>query len=146
MSTAETLRAEIERLQNELAQAKAVKLPRIVKRERAADLLWNCRDKPVKYLVQLDGFAAVEPDELPADCLDREPQKQWRDVGPDEVSIGHVAELRRTDCVRLQIPIGTSRGVALRVLDAMRKTLASETGADFLNAYAEADAFEGVPF
>jgi hypothetical protein len=72
--------------------------------ERRADLLADAARKPVRHLMQFDVFQSnfddiVRPDE-DGDCL------FWRDT----------YELRRSDIVRVQFPVGYDRDNAVRAL------------------------------
>lgn len=100
------MQAEIKYLRKELARAKAAKPPRIIKRVSKADLLLAASQKGVRYVIQLDIFLGG------GDSLS--------DVDGDGLYAGTVAELRNTDCTRIQLPVGINHADALRCIDKLR--------------------------
>ena len=130
MSTAETLRAEIERLQKELEAATCPALS--VRRESKADLLLAASQKDVRYCLQFDAFPEL------ADSASN--------FEGDALYAGARAELRNTEGVRIQIPVGTSQADALRCIDKLRDWAARAPELFNVQTEPEADDFEGVPF
>lgn len=130
MSTAETLRAEIERLQKELEAATCPALS--VRRESKADLLLAASQKDVRYTLQFDCFPG-EGD-------------TFSNAGGDGMYVGARAELRNTECVRIALPLGMRQAEALRCIDKLRDWAARAPELFNVEIEPEADAFEGVPF
>ncbi len=129
MSTAETLRAEIERLQKELEAATCPALS--VRRESKADLLLAASQKDVRYVLQFDAFPEL------ADSVSN--------FEGDAMYAGARAELRNTEGVRIQIPVGTSQADALRCIDKLRDWAARAPELFDLEIEPEASDSE-VPF
>lgn len=131
MNNAETLRAEIERLQKELDAE--IRRPALsVRRESKADLLLAASQKPVRYVLQFDAFPEL------ADSVS--------DFEGDAMYAGARAELRNTEGLRIQIPVGMTQADALRCIDKLRDWAARAPELFNVEIEPEADAFEGVPF
>ena len=131
MNNAETLRAEIERLQKELDAE--IRRPALsARRESKADLLLAASQKDVRYCLQFDAFPEL------ADSASN--------FEGDALYAGARAELRNTEGVRIQIPVGTSQADALRCIDKLRDWAARAPELFNVQTEPEADDFEGVPF
>lgn len=130
-TTAETLRAEIARLQKELSAA--TRRPALsARRESKADLLLAASQKDVGYFLQFDAFPEL------ADSVS--------DFEGDAMYAGARAELRNTEGLRIQIPLGMKQADALRCIDKLRDWAASAPELFNVEIEPEADDFEGVPF
>ncbi len=129
-ATAETLRAEIERLQKEL-EAATCRPALSVRRESKADLLLAASQKDVRYCLQFDAFPELADSVSSADG--------------DAMYAGARAELRNTAGVRIQIPVGTSQADALRCIDKLRDWAARAP--ELFSVEIEPEASDwGVPF
>ena len=129
MSTAETLRAEIARLQKELDAA--TRRPALsARRESKADLLLAASQKDVGYFLQLDAFPEL------ADSVS--------DFEGDAMYAGARAELRNTEGLRIQIPLGMKQADALRCIDKLRDWAASAP--ELFNVEIEPEPESEVPF
>ena len=130
-TTAETLRAEIARLQKELDAA--TRRPALsVRRESKADLLLAASQKDVGYFLQLDAFPEL------ADSVS--------DFEGDAMYAGVRAELRNSEGLRIQIPAGMNHADALRCIDKLRDWAARAPELFNVELEPEADDFEGLPF
>lgn len=127
-TTAETLRAEIARLQKELEAATRPALS--VRRESKADLLLAASQKPVRYVLQFDAFPEL------ADSVS--------DFEGDAAYAGACAELRNTEGLRIQIPLGMTQADALRCIDKLRDWAASAP--ELFNVEIEPEPESEVPF
>ena len=103
-----------------------------VRRESKADLLLAASQKSVRYCLQLDAFPEL------ADSVS--------DFEGDAMFAGVRAELRNTDGLRIQIPVGMAQADALRCIDKLRDWAARAPELFSAEIEPEADAFEGVPF
>ncbi|MEZ5608044.1 MAG: hypothetical protein R3E52_13215 [Burkholderiaceae bacterium] len=130
-TTAETLRAEIARLQKELDAATRC-LTLSVRRESKADLLLAASKKDVRYFIQFDIFPGGGDD--------------VSNVDGDGMYAGARAELRNIECPRIQIPVGMNHADALRCIDKLRDWAARAPELFNVEIEPEADDFEGVQF
>lgn len=127
-TTAETLRAEIARLQKELEAATRPALS--VRRESKADLLLAASQKDVGYFLQLDAFPEL------ADSVS--------DFEGDAMYAGVRAELRNSEGLRIQIPADMNHADALRCIDKLRDWAASAP--ELFNVEIEPEPESEVPF